>query len=140
MSWRDSAVVVEGRRFTFRDMTDALAKPVETFFHASPHEIAVGTDLIPQGSKKNFTQSPNSAVCLSSDPRRAVYWARDASKHATHIWLYKVQPHGAIDLHRVGLSNYGKGFTAWEARVGKATILSVHKIDVTGNIVLPETI
>lgn len=139
MSWRDNTVVVEGRRFTFHDMTDAYAQPTN-LFHASLHEMAEGTVIRPQISKKNFAQSPDAEVCLSSDPRRAIFWARSADAQATRVWLYLVEPEGTISIHRAGLSNYGNGFTAWEARVAKASIVAAHEIDVTGNIILPEEI
>lgn len=126
MSWKSVPIMVEGRQFTFADVRNGRGER-SSLFHGSIHEIAVGKFLRPGVKPASFKESPASTVCLTSDLDRAALWARDAGGD-DEVWVYEVEPVGHVELHRVSLSAYGKGFTMWEGRVQSARVVAAHRV------------
>lgn len=117
-TWREQAVLVEGRKFTFNDIHG------QKLYHGSPYKISNGTTIVPQPDKKNFQESPEDLVCFTSDFNTAVYWARKALNDMTaQVYVYEIEPSEKIIVHRVMLANYGKNFNLQEGRSKTARIL-----------------
>lgn len=128
MPWQSQKFWVEGKQFTFENMCDGRGKSA-TFLHGSIHEIQVGDIIRPGIKESNYLQSPTNTVCLTSDTIRAASWARDGRFGTEKVWIYEVLPLCPVTLHRVGLSNYGKGFTLWEGRVPRAEVVSAKLVE-----------
>jgi len=115
--WRDTPVVVEGRRFLMGQVAGGQ------LFHGSPVQLEVG-DVLEPGHGRNHTQSAAAAVSITSDEGRAGSWARDAAKGQPYF-VYEVEPAGPVQVWRAGLAEYGTSFCMYEARTPAARIVGV---------------
>jgi hypothetical protein len=92
-----------------------MAAPLNSqqFFHGSPHLFEPGTVLEP-GHGKNFKQSADAAVSITSDPSRARHWAKQAGDTA-HV--YEVEPLGDVGMWRAS------EHVVYEARTPRARVV-----------------
>lgn len=118
--WREQPVIVEGRR-----MTLGMVKGGK-LYHGSTRELPIGTILEPQ-EQRNFTQSADDAVSITSDHGTAGYWARESAKGAEDatVFVYEIEPIGHVNDWRTGPASYGKEMNLFEGRCGSARIVGI---------------
>lgn len=115
--WREQPIRVQGRPMTYADMSGGK------LFHGSKADLPVGTVLTPGGGERNFTQSAEDAVSITSDRARAEHWAAETAADSEPVFVYEVEPVGDIDGWRLGLAERGTKFHLWEGRVPAARII-----------------
>lgn len=118
--WRNQPVIVNGRRMSLGQVKGGK------LYHGSTRELPVGTMLEPQ-EQRNFTQSADDAVSITSDYGTARYWATESAKgtEGTPVYVYEVEPIGHVDDWRTGPANYGTEMTLFEGRCPAARITAV---------------
>lgn len=115
--WREQTVSVYGRPFPLGSVEGGK------LYHGSTHDLPVGTILEPQ-EERNFKQSADDAVSITSDTQLAAYWPKQASGDDAPVFIYEVEPLGEVDAWRVGLANQGRNIRLAEGRVPTARIIS----------------
>jgi hypothetical protein len=112
--WREQPVTVMGRRFTLGNVGSGV------LLHGSTADLPDGTILEP-GHSRNFAESADDAVSITSDAIRADYWVNETG--AGERFIYEVEPLGEVGVWRAGLANAGKSFHLYEGRVPAARII-----------------
>jgi hypothetical protein len=111
-----SVVNVMGKSFTWNELNGGK------LYHGSRTELNVGDILTPQ-KNRNFKQSDDNKISITSDYNRAKYWASQI-KSDNPIYIYEIEPMGEIEIWRVSLTKQGTMFDLWEGRVNNAKIIN----------------
>lgn len=110
VDWRDQPVIVNGMRWRLGWFFGGR------LYHGSCAALAVG-DVVEPGHGRNFDASPDSVVSITSDPARALYWAREAGAGVPTV--YEVEPLGEVGVWRASPAHL------WEGRVRAARVVAV---------------
>lgn len=113
---KPSIINVMGKSFTWNKLNGGK------LYHGSHTELNVGDILTPQ-EKKNFKQSDENKISITSNYDRAKYWTIKIQSDSP-IYIYEVEPMSEIEIWRVSLAKQGTVFDLWEGRVFNAKILN----------------
>ena len=111
-----SVVNVMGKSFTWNELNGGK------LYHGSRTDLDVG-DILTSQKNRNFKQSDNNKVSITSDYNRAKHWASQI-KSDNPIYIYEIEPMGEIEIWRVSLAKQGTMFDLWEGRVNNAKIIN----------------
>jgi len=132
--WHDQDIVVVGQKRKLGEVSGGK------LFHGSPTKIDVGGLISPQ-EERNFKQSSDSAISITSDVGMAAHWAREAAKpkdDENSVYIYEIEPTGEVEGWRIGLANQGKNITLMEGRTPSGKIIAVHEIGMSGEVKLED--
>lgn len=115
--WRSQPIRVDAKVFRLGDVMGGK------LYHGTTAKLHAG-DVLVGGKHRNFRESSESDVSITSDLERAHYWARQVAERSGGMpVVYEVKPMDEVSVWRVGLASYGSSFTLWEGRTAKAVVV-----------------
>jgi len=99
----------------------------KTWFHGTPHKLAIGDVLRPGVVEVNFKESDKNTVSVTTEESYAMHWARESGKKlgSEQVYVYVVEPIDEPEVWRQGMKNYGKDVAVFEARTASARITEI---------------
>jgi hypothetical protein len=93
------------------------------WYHGSRTPIPVG-GVVEPGHGRNFAQSPDGMISVTSIEGNARRWAYAAAgRRDLPVYVYEVEPLAEIEPHRVAPADHGTSFQFYEGRTTTARVL-----------------